>query len=394
MEELPRRLGIGSRLPSMAPYFVWYMARGATGFFIPLYLYSIGLPVVEVGIALGFSGAGVLVFEATWGYIIDRVGVARTLPGVEAVAVITFLLFQFVSTPVEAYAASFLLGATAPVMVVVGRYLVVGESESSGWGAKFGMLGAAISLGFGVGALVGGLVSSRFGYGYAFDGAALLSLVPYPLYAYLKNDSVPPRPAEVEPQPAEDAQGLDWRTLSILSVVSVPLFMGSVFYTSIMQLVVTQTPSIGANSTDAAIMISLYSFSNVVFQPLLGAAFGGRARKFITLGLALNLAVFLALTQAGTMLGFDALAVAEAFCFSMVSPLSLSLLMVRTPRRYAGRIMGMYGAAEDVGIIVGPVVGAFVWANFGLQSAYLAIAVPLLAALLFFLVTSRQSGRS
>jgi hypothetical protein len=42
MEELPKRLGIGSRLPSMAPYFVWYMARGATGFFIPLYLYSIG----------------------------------------------------------------------------------------------------------------------------------------------------------------------------------------------------------------------------------------------------------------------------------------------------------------------------------------------------------------
>ncbi len=378
----------------MALYFTWYAARGATGFFIPLYLYSIGLPVVEVGIALGFSGAGVLIFEAAWGYVIDRVGVAKTLPGVEAVAVVTFLLFQFVSTPAEAYAASFLLGATSPVMVVIGRYLVVGESESSGWGAGFGVLGGAISLGFGVGALIGGITSSRFGYGYAFDVAAFLTLLPYPLYALVKKSpGHRVQPADAQPQAAEGGQGLDWRTLSILSVVSVPLFMGVVFYTSIMQLVVTQTPSIGASGIDAAIMISLYSFSNVVFQPLLGAAFGRRARTFIALGLGLNLGVFLALTRTGSMLGFDSLAVAAAFCFSMVSPLSLSLLMVRTPKRYAGRMMGMYGAAEDVGIVLGPVVGAFVWANFGLQSAYLAMAVPLLAALVFYLLTLGHSGK-
>ncbi|MFI5404854.1 MAG: MFS transporter, partial [Candidatus Gagatemarchaeaceae archaeon] len=256
------------------------------------------------------------------------------------------------------------------------------------------LLGGAISFGFGAGALVGGVTSSRFGYGYAFDVAALLTLVPYPLYTLVKKRSPGHlKPAVAQPPASEGSQGLDWRTLSILSVASVPLFMGVVFYTSIMQLVVTQTASIGASSVDASIMISLYSFSNVLFQPLLGAAFGRRARSSIALGLALNLGVFLALTRTGTMLGFDALAVAAAFCFSMVSPLSLSLLMVRTPRRYAGRMMGMYGAAEDVGIVLGPVLGAFFWANFGLESAYLSMALPTLAALIFYLLMFNRAGK-
>ncbi len=139
-------------------------------------------------------------------------------------------------------------------------------------------------------------------------------------------------------------------------------------------------------------MISLFSVSNVVFQPLLGAKLAGRARSFIALGLFLNFCVYVVLTRVGSMLAFDALAVAESFIFAMVSPLSLSLLMVRTPRRFSGRVMGTYGAAEDVGIILGPVVGTFVWVNFGLQTAYLAMGVPLLAVLIFYLAASRAPG--
>lgn len=391
---LPCPLSLSGRLPSMVMYLVWYTARGASGFFIPLYLDHVGLPLVDIGIALGFGGAGVLVFEAVWGFVIDRVGVARTLPGVAAVATVTFALFPLVNSPTEAYAASFLLGATSPVMVVIGRYVVVGESESSGWGSGFGLLGGVISLGFGLGALLGGFTSSIFGYGDAFYVCAVLTVVPYPLYAMVrKNPSARAEPAEVRPMENGDARGFDWRTLSVLSIVSVPLFMGALFYTSIMQLVVTETSSIAASQTDASVMIALFSFSNVVFQPLLGASFSKHPGKFIALGLGLNFAVFVALTQTGNILGFDALAVAEAFCFSMVSPLSLSLLMVRTPRRYTGRVMGLYGAAEDVGIVLGPVVGAFVWATFGLQTAYLTIGVPLLAGLIFYTLAMRRPPR-
>jgi predicted MFS family arabinose efflux permease len=377
------------RLPSMVMYFGWYAARGAASFFLPLYLNFIGLPLVEIGIALGFSGAGVLIFEAVWGFVIDRVGVARTLPGVAAVATITFVLFPFVSNPVDAYAASFVLGGTSPVMVVIGRYMVVDQSHQSGWGAGFGILGAVISLGFGLGSLVGGFTSSRFGYGDAFYVCAALTVLSYPLYALSKKARDRPNEEVGSEPPVTNGPGFDWRTLAVLGMISVPLFMGVTFYSSIMQLVVTQIPSIGASNDMAAIMVSLIFFSSVLFQPLLGAVFARSARNSIAMGLVLNAVVFLVLTQTGTILGFDALAVAEAFCFGMVSPLSLSLLMVRTPRRYTGRVMGLYGAAEDFGIILGPLVGAFVWATAGVQAAYLAIGLPMFAAVVFYLLAYR-----
>ncbi len=382
-------MSLKSRLPALSLNFTWYSARGVSGLILPLYLHAIGLSLVQIGIALGISGASLLFFELAWGFVLDRFGVARTLPAVEVISVLTFLFFPLIGTAYEAYVGAFLLGMTSPVMVVVGRALVAGEGRASGWGAGFGMLGSAISLGYGVGALVGGVASLELGYGNAFYIAALLTVLPYPVYVLGKRTQDRREPVETRPAVTPESPGLDWRTLGVLGVVSVPLFMGVAFYSSLMQLVVTQTPSISASNTDAAVMISLFSFSNVVFQPLLGAALARRARSFIATGLALNFLVFLALTQTRSMIGFDVLAVAEAFCFSMVSPLSLSLLMVRTPRRYVGRIMGAYGAAEDVGIVLGPVAGAFVWASIGLQAAYLTIGVPLLAVIFFYVVMSR-----
>jgi len=373
-------------------YFAWYTARGISTFILPLFLSAVGIPIVQIGVALGISGASLLVFELAWGFVLDRFGVGRTLPAVEALAVVTFLAVPLVRTINEAYVAAFFLGMTSPVMVVIGRSLLVGESESSGWGAGFGILGAAVTLGFGAGALVGGFASSSYGYASTFYAGAALSIIPYPLYSLTRargnRIAAAPGPAPVDGQ---GGLGVDWLSLSVLGVVSVPLFMGGAFFTGIMQLIVTQTSSIAASNNDAAVMVALFSIFTALFQPLLGWKLGAHARRYIAVGLLLNFFVFLGLTFAGTILEIDALAVAEAFCFSIVSPLSLSLLMVRMPRRLSGRVMGAYGAAEDVGIILGPVVGAFMWANYGLQTAYEVIGLPLLAVLVFYLIAFNRN---
>jgi predicted MFS family arabinose efflux permease len=368
-------------------YFTWYTARGISTFILPLYLSAVGIPIVEIGVALGIAGASLLVFELAWGFVLDRFGVGRTLPAVEALAVLTFLALPLVRTTSEAYVVSFFLGMTSPVMVVIGRSLLVGESESSGWGTGFGLLGAAVTLGFGAGALVGGFASSSYGYAITFYAAAVLSIVPYPLYSLMRPREKRTLAAlEATPAAGQGGLGMDWISLSVLGVVSVPLFMAGAFFTGIMQLIVTQTPSLGANNNDAAVMVALFSLFSAFFQPLLGWKLGPHARRYIAVGLLLNFFVFLGLTSAETMLEIDALAVAEAFCFSIVSPLSLSLLMVRMPKSLSGRVMGAYGAAEDVGIILGPVLGAVVWANYGLQATYETIGLPLLGVLVFYLV--------
>jgi len=380
----------------MAPYFVFYAARGVSGLIIPLYFRSIGIGLVQIGVALAINGVSILLFEVLWGFVIDRVGVTWTAPGAAVLTIFTYLLFPFVRTVPSAYAAAFLLGATAPAMIVIGRWLVVGESETFEWGGGFGILGASISLAYATGYIIGGVASSLAGYGGAFYLAALLSVLAYPLFRSLKSASSQQPSDPVLTEPKKDAGRtlrFDSHTLLILSLIAIPLFMGSAFFTSLMQLIVTQTRSFGASDADASILLALYSLSSAFFQPLLGRMLARRARVYIAIGLLLNFCIFILLTQATNMIEVDGLALAEGFCFAIVSPLSLSLLMVRTPKKFTGRVMGIYGAAEDVGITLGPPLGAVAWASYGLDAAYLTIALPFLAAVVFWgLALGRRSN--
>jgi len=97
----------------------------------------------------------------------------------------------------------------------------------------------------------------------------------------------------------------------------------------------------------------------------------------------------LLLTQHNDVWEIAAAGLFAGACFSATSPLSLSLLMVGTPKRHAGRAMGTYGAAEDVGISVGPRVGSAIWVQFGLTAAYLTLSASFLAVLVPCVVAMR-----
>jgi hypothetical protein len=65
--------------------------------------------------------------------------------------------------------------------------------------------------------------------------------------------------------------------------------------------------------------------------------------------------------------------------------------MVGIPRRFVGRAMGVYGAAEDVGVILGPLVGSAVWVGFGLTPAYLTLGGTYLAVFVPYAIAMRHS---
>jgi DHA1 family multidrug resistance protein-like MFS transporter len=156
-----------------------------------------------------------------------------------------------------------------------------------------------------------------------------------------------------------------------------------------MQLVVTQTPSISATELQAGVVVSSFWVSNAVFQPLLSVRGRSSARVVIAVALASSFGVFALLTQLNDVWEIAAAGLLEGACFSAISPLSLSLLMVGIPKRYAGRAMGIYGAAEDVGILVGPLAGSAIWVQFGLTAAYLTLGASFLAVLVPYVVAMR-----
>jgi MFS family permease len=67
--------------------------------------------------------------------------------------------------------------------------------------------------------------------------------------------------------------------------------------------------------------------------------------------------------------------------FSMLGPLSLTLFVGLVPRSRKGLAIGVYGAAEDIGIIIGPALFSVALVGFGVSTAFIAIAVINLAGL-------------
>jgi len=388
----PPDLSGRSRLPFISLYSIFTILRGITGFLLPLYFFSIGIPDLQVGISIGFFGASLLISEILWGVFFDRVGPERLILASTAATAATYLFLPFVRNTEGAILAELLLGMSGPILAVVSRSLVIIQNESGRWAGGFGLLGSIYALAQLVGILVAGLTESSIHFGNLFYIAAVATVVVYLVYLRSARRAGPrdgfgeigTDPGKNDPRPP-----LDWRGLPLISLVAVPTFIGFSFFVNIMQLVVTQTPSISATYLQASVVLSSFWVANVIFQPLLSLRGGSRARLVIATALAASFGVFALLTQLSDVWEIAAAGLMEGACFSAISPLSLSLLMVGIPKRYAGRAMGIYGAAEDVGVIIGPLLGSAVWVQFGLTAAYLALGATFLFVLVPYVIAMR-----
>jgi DHA1 family multidrug resistance protein-like MFS transporter len=382
-EQRPR-LSSRSRLPFVTLYSVLTTLRGVAGFLLPLYFVSVGIPDIQVGVSIGLFGASLLVFEVLWGVLFDRIGAERLLLANTGLTAATYLYIPFVRDVDGAFVAELLLGASGPILAVVTRSLVIRQSDPKRWAGGFGFLGAIYALAQIVGYLIGSLSRPGIDFGETFLLASALTVAGYLGYLAVRRGERPvpaapapgPGPSRADPPPK-----LDWLGLPLMSLVAVPTFIGFSFFVNIMQLVLTQTPSIGATDLQAGVVLSTFWVSNVVFQPLLSSRGGGKARLTIAIALAGSFGVFALLTQLHDVWQIGVAGLLEGACFSAISPLSLSLLMVGIPTRYVGRAMGIYGAAEDIGIIIGPVIGSAIWVQYGLAAAYLTLGATFLAVL-------------
>lgn len=390
--EEPVRLSGRERFSFISFYWVFYVSRGFAALIIPLYFVSVGVPILGVGVALGVWGASLLFFEILWGVLMNRMGSGRLVFAAVALTALTYVLIPLVKSSGGAVATEFVLGASGPILSVVARSGVVRERESMGWASGFGVLGAVYSLAQVAGSFLGNVSNASFGFVDSFYVAAGISVTSY--LVYLRLGGRRPLDAEhaqrVTIQEKEPRPALDWRGLPMMCLVAVPTFIGFTFFTNIIQLVVTQTPSISGTDFQAGIVVSSFWLSTAIFQLLLSRRGMTHVRGWIGAALVASFGVFALMTQFQSVWEIATGAFLAGACFSVISPLSLSLLMVGIPKRYSGRAMGIYGAAEDVGVILGPLVGSAVWVGFGLTPAYLTLGATYLAVFVPYAIAMRS----
>ena len=357
---------------------------------LPFRFQSLGLSVVQYGIAVAALALGMLVTETVWGVLAFRIGNVRTLLALGIAVTLVYLAIGVSDTFLTLAISLGLLGALIIFQVPLLRWMALTALGPGTGGRGTGIYGLFSGGGMVVGTTLGPLLFVEFGFaalmylvvGTYAVGVALIVLLPW------RRVALPPRQSgfvrhvrEVVTQPFAFAASLVVLALlartmvwNFLQYYSVSLFHGA--------------PSQAGYVIGAAQGTSLVA--GVVLGTLVDRWGPGRSVPFgfglVVLG---ALGTFFS-SSYGEMVGATMVfATGAGWLAASLLPLALGPV----PLRLQGTAVGVFGSFEDFGLLVGPLLMGFAYAAYGAESIFLvAGAVALAGALISLFVSTADRG--
>jgi MFS transporter, DHA1 family, multidrug resistance protein len=345
----------------------------------PLYFHSINLSAIDIGLVYAAYGISFLVFEALWGFVFDRFGIKGSVPLIAVVLTsVAIFLFSRPASLAEVIGIEVLWGNGLGGAGVFPRVAVAHFAKYADRGRAFGMLGLTYSIGASFGSLIGGVSGAVFGSSPSFIIAAVItvaSTLPVWLGNRPSKDEVIAVDIAVQPSGARSRfqaeQKLKLIGIIVLGLVGLTAASGNGFFSLLFPNILAKEPKFLASPVEVGGVLFIYSLSSGIFQPFLGSLGSRKPRSWIMGGLAATGVCYLALTLTQNVAQVDLVTLILGVAYSTITPLTLSLLTASVPRGFWGRIMGLYGAAEDVGILVGSSLGSFIWGFWGFQYSFI-----------------------
>lgn len=368
----------------------WAMSQGVTSVALPLYVVSVGRTKSEWGLLAGAYALALMFAEPAWGWLSDRIGVAIPVLASRAVAALLAPMLALTGQFELLFGIQLGRGAFEVVLGPLGRKAMLYTIGRTRRAAGLGLFQATQAVGNGVGLVIGGFVLSLWGYVPAFLAAGVLalaglglSLLEYRQLAHMKAlppDPTPPELAGVQPSPPPQPF---WGTFSALCLVGVCLYVGMSVNRAFVPLIGTAVANLPA--ADVSLILSITSVLTgalMIFFGRLSDRWG--SKPAILFGLAMTSLGLMTYGVRGDTVGLIVGTVIYAFGIAAGVPATVAWVSHITPPTRQGQMIGLYGAFEDVGLVIGPLLTGFVWDALGpspaLISAGLLAGVGLVAA--------------
>jgi MFS family permease len=347
---------------------------------LPLYFASLGFSAVEIGILFSMWGVGTILFEPTVGILADRGGRRAMMFAICLGTCALYLLYTFTGSFVDFAVLQFFLGGMFAGIAVLFRYTIPSVVAPGRPSSGFGLLGFAWSGAAVMGALIGGFVLSATGYALPFylaSGVAALAIAP--LWLSRIGGQTARRTTDTRERPAPS--GSRTTELVLMGGMAMSAFLIFVVIFSMLPLVVSAAP-FDASPFEVGVLLALFNCSLLLFQPVIGHYGASRPRAWMAFGLLAGVLCFIVLVFAKSTPAAYASAVIAGISFSAISTHSLARFTKLISASRQGVAIGIYGAAEDVGVIVGPLVFSAIWSAVSLDAALVATSAILLVVLL------------
>jgi MFS family permease len=356
---------------------------------LSLYYRAFSFSVAEIGFIYSFLGMGMLIFEPIWGWLCDRASIRRMMVPAILLTALNVALYTWNRSVAIFALLEFLHGVLASAVGVTGRAMMVDLSPSRR-GRAFGLWSAMYGLGAILGPLIGGLTAQAATYQAVFYLSAAIFGVAFLLA--LKSIRLPLR-AEREDHASKDGR----RSLSLIPIFAMVTlyFFGLTFVKSLVPIYLKESVSLRATDAEVGLVFTIIGLIGLPTQMLVGAWSDRIGRRYpVIIGLLLSSFAFAAFPSVSGIPQLYLVTSLYGLGGATIGPCLMASLMDISPFD-RGTSMGIYGAAEDVGTVIGPAATGLAYHYYGVDVPFMLCAtLALIDAFLAFLIIRQPRGGS
>lgn len=325
--------------------------------FLAIYMSRQGFTPAQAGLAVSSYGGGHIVASMLGGHLADRIGRRHTIALSMFASTAAMLALSQARALVAIIALSFLVGMAAELYRPAASALLGDLVPPEQRIAAFGMYRFAINLGFAAGPATAGFLANH-SFFYVFAGDALTSFI-YGIVALL----LLPHGIRSEQKDELPAEGLRvaLRDRAFLYFLAATLCLTFVEF-QLHSTIPLYIASIGYTPATYGMLLSINGLMIVVFELVL-TAWTQRlpAQPLIALGYGLT-GIGIALTgMAESVPALVATVVVWTVGEMIYAPVSGAYVSGLAPERFRGRYMGIWHSMFSAGMLLGPVIGTWIY---------------------------------
>jgi MFS transporter, DHA1 family, multidrug resistance protein len=389
-----------STLKLLVPVVAITIQNNSASTIIPPFLHELHIPVAALGTLVSLNPVLALASRLPVGMAYHH-GRARLLIAIAVLIMgVTNFFYSFANNGLTFAIVHSINGfAYGAVTTLYMAFYVDSLSPDENRNHAMGYYVGTLALGYSTGNFFGGLIADHFGYGFTFQVAAFLSLVPCLLLWLLRGDGAPGESKTKESSRAEFTSRKLWKALldpELAVVVITALFlnllhqMGGVFI-SLYGL------NVGMTLTQIGIIRAAYAGCNAITRPISGHVvnrLGHRRLSYVGIPLQSAMLMLVPLfTGFGTivtvyvMSGLMRAIVIVANAVGLVQDVDEK----KVPR---GLASGIYNAAGDIGNILGPTIGGIIAQLTSIGGVFVAGSLGAMTLFLVGILTVRRLSSS
>lgn len=363
--------------------------------FIPVYIRELGAPKDRAdfyaGLAISVTALAAAIFAPIWGNLADRRGrklmMIRAAAGMTitmgALAFVQDVYTLLIMRTFTGVLSGYIPNATAMIASQV-------PPEKNGW--ALGTLSTGAVAGNLIGPLMGGFLAQTFGIRNVFlitGGILFISLIL--TIVYIKEDFVPVKKENVTPT-KELFKNME--RPSLLFGLFITTFILQLGITSISPILTVFITEIGGNQPNilliSGMIVSVAGVSAFIASPFLGKL-GDRYgnHNVLMLGLLAFMLCILPMSLVQTPFQLGMLRFLMGFSTGALMPSINSIISKVTPREGVSRVFAYNQVSQNMGQVMGPLVGSTVAMAFSYRAVFIVTGMFIFFNLLVSYVNFR-----